>query len=60
MKHMLVTLVALFIASASYADYSRDYIDTVPVKYTQSADTAIAYRVFNGEAIIQNCCLSWA
>jgi pimeloyl-ACP methyl ester carboxylesterase len=44
---MLVTLVALFIASASYADYSRDYIDTVPVKYTQSADTAIAYRVFN-------------
>ena len=47
MKYLAIILFAFFTTSASYADYSRDYIDTVAAERAESGDTAISYRVFN-------------
>ena len=47
MKYLAIILLTFFTTSASYADYSRDYIDTVAAERAESGDTAISYRVFN-------------
>ena len=47
MKYLAIILFTFFTTSASYADYSRDYIDTVAAERAESGDTAISYRVFN-------------
>ena len=47
MKYLAIILLTFFTTSASYADYSRDYIDAVAAERAESGDTAISYRVFN-------------
>jgi pimeloyl-ACP methyl ester carboxylesterase len=47
LKYLAIILLTFFTTSASYADYSRDYIDAVAAERAESGDTAISYRVFN-------------
>ena len=47
MKHLILGLLTVFNAANAAADYSRDYLDTAPLKSADSGGTSITYRVFN-------------
>lgn len=47
MKTLLPLLLLMLFASSLQAEYSRTYFDAQPVQFTDTADTNVAYRVFN-------------